>query len=878
MTNPAARTAGTEGTQEDASALLRRVSELQASIAADIYTPSLFVPWQDLEQSLDRYKKAVGSLQALVDTRALDVGSLANWLRTSQALPIVRALFVAPQVVGFADGRSLPELPPSTEREYRRLAQLLTDLGIERLLPPGARVADVVRAGLIGLDTRRRGFRRRDALQSQMSRLIQRSIQAAGERLGLQLKRVSMNRLPAAARPRGGFVIGVDDAPVATIIDVFESASGGRQQRDLTYTYPNLQRELDAVPISLILILDGRGIREAPRNVLSRLLSGVASCMSRQEAAEGRLTDSIVAAVENGGRRPGRREPLAALIAGALSTRLELHAAELPGTSSGVILALGEYVSENPHLDLELDPIKGQLAWRNSELVGMVHELRQRFDPWHAAQIVLRVLSARDLNELPESDPITGAFGTVNDRILPERILVGALKLGDSEPPTDILRVVGRLNRQRDSGGNIAFLCIPGRSDDRSTLSETRALGSTSIVTLDVALLEQIVTNRRPRDVLVGQVLSQADLTKANPFTVMGATGRRMFYGRSAESSVLLNTVRTNSAAILGGRRIGKTSLLQNSRETLTDEGFHVWYADCQAVGSWAAFAQHIGRHWDISVSERFSINEVGRVFDTLQGRSGVPLVVMLDEVDNLLRWDRSATHSDGMREPLFRAFRALSQEGRAQFVFSGERLIASVLWDPTSPHWNFCRPIHLRQLDRHDADSLLTQPLAALGVRIADAEDFLDAAWDGTSGHPQIVQQLGESLVNGLNDRPAEERSVLARTDVEMVLSEPQFQRHYVTTYWGQSNTFERLLSVLIAQGHRSVDGLATRLRELRIVSELEGIRAALRMLDLYGIIDAEKDRAEWRANAFSKYLDSLGGTDLVRDDLVQALKGAAL
>jgi hypothetical protein len=532
-------------------------------------------------------------------------------------------------------------------------------------------------------------------------------------------------------------------------------------------------------------------------------------------------------------------------------------------------------VSENPDLDLELDPINGQLAWRNSELVAMVHELRRTFDPRRAVEIVLRVLSARDLKELPESDPIAGAFGTVNDRILPDRILVGALKVVDSQPPADILRLAGRINRQRDSGGNIAFLCIPGSPDDLRTITESRASGSTSIVALDLALLERIVAARRPRDVLVGQVLSQADLTKANPFTVMGATGRRMFYGRASESSVLLNTVRSNSAAILGGRRIGKTSLLQNSRETLSNEGFHVWYADCQAVGSWAAFAQHIGRHWDISVSEAFSISEVGRVFDTLQARSEGSLVVMLDEVDNLLRWDRAATHSDGMREPLFRAFRALSQERRAQFVFSGERLIASVLWDPTSPHWNFCRPIHLRQLTRQDADALLTQPLAALGVKISDQDDFLTAAWDGSSGHPQIVQQLGESLVNGLNERPADERSVLRRLDVDTVLAEPKFQRHYVETYWGQSSSFERLLSVLIAQGHRSVDALAMRLRELGIVSELERIRSGLRMLDLYGIIDAEKDRAEWRAVAFSRYMDSLGGTDLVREDLVRALEG---
>ena len=46
--------------------------------------------------------------------------------------------------------------------------------------------------------------------------------------------------------------------------------------------------------------------------------------------------------------------------------------------------------------------------------------------------------------------------------------------------------------------------------------------------------------------------------------------------------------------------------------------------------------------------------------------------------------------------------------EGVCQFVFSGERLLAERLWDASWPHWNFCLPVPVKQLDRGAADELI--------------------------------------------------------------------------------------------------------------------------------------------------------------------------
>ena len=55
-------------------------------------------------------------------------------------------------------------------------------------------------------------------------------------------------------------------------------------------------------------------------------------------------------------------------------------------------------------------------------------------------------------------------------------------------------------------------------------------------------------------------------------------------------------------------------------------------------------------------------------------------VVILLDEIDQLLDWDKQHT-SEEVPEAFFRACRTVSQEGEAQFVFSGERMISSRVW-----------------------------------------------------------------------------------------------------------------------------------------------------------------------------------------------------
>jgi hypothetical protein len=445
------------------------------------------------------------------------------------------------------------------------------------------------------------------------------------------------------------------------------------------------------------------------------------------------------------------------------------------------------------------------------------------------------------------------------DSILPENLLVVASSL---EPSPDLLRDTARLALTTADLDSKVAAVIASEVKGLRNGSALRNLQNTlpaNIVLLSVAdLLGLASTRTNPRDGFVRHLLEQSDLTKVSPFVLRSATPGRMFYGRQVEEASLSGAVSTSSVALLGGRRIGKTSLMLHVQTRLEEAGFSVLYGDCQTVRNWSDFGQMAYRWWGTSLADDFRPTHLFDLIAELASRSDGKLVLLLDEIDQLLDWDGSHTDQE-VPEAFFRTCRTVSQEGQAQFVFSGERVIASRLWDPHSPHWNFCQPIPLRQLNRESADQLIVEPLASLQVTLESRSEFLDRIWEVTSGHPQILQFLGDQLVRRLNDRPPEARATLALEDLEAVVETYQYKEHYLETYWGQSTSLERLLSLLLAEGLRSNAELIAACRQEGLAVSEGQVTQATRMLDLYGIARSHESgytlRAEWMSDALESY-----------------------
>lgn len=854
-----------------ASLVEHQIEELRATIAPDLYRPEAFIPWTAIGHRLAELEVPIQEVQRLVDSEDLTESGLEEALEhTPEVVFVLQLLFVAPAGAGFADGRELPESPPRTAMSRRRLASLAMTLGVADVSPPGARVIDLCRLGLIAVDARRRGFRRRDDINDRVAALIGNVINEVTTRSGVALEFLPQGAFPDEVRGRVRTVIAAEGRPVAAVATVFQAVGGGRQQRDLSLMYPRLQEALDQLPCSLLLIADGRGVADSPDRVLREMIEGVAGCMTLRQAERGHLADSLEMAVAAGGARTAASAPLETLIRARLDRGEAVAAKELPVAYHTAVLALARFKDQHQELALALD--EDALRWEHPSRVQPAQGLAREFDSEASVRALAELLELAAGSELAQVEDVWVLKGTrAFDQVLPRTLVIA----GAEEPPDEgLITRVARLARRASAEATIALLVAPEArrwraSTGSSTLQRTLA---TSVVVLDPADLPGIAGAVVPRDVVVRTVLAQADLTKANPFNYTGATRREMFFGREQEESQLLNLLSTNSAALIGGRKIGKTSLLQATIEVLRREGRTPYYADCQEAGDWRTFVAHIAPRWNVELSQTFRPALLAELVGQLDACGDGPVIIALDEVDNLLRWDLEP-HEGVVREAFFRACRALSQEGRAQFVFSGERLLAERLWDASSPHWNFCRPVPVKQLDRSAADHLVSRPLASLGVELVDAEETLDLAWMRTEGHPQLLQFIGDLLVRRLNERPATQRGVIDANDVDVVTDTGEFRRTYVQTYWGQAEPLERVLSAFICLGRNDLADLRAGLVELGHHVDPMRVLQALRMLDLYGIAHLTDRGADLRTSWMPIALEALGGADTVVEDSADAI-----
>jgi len=851
-----------------------RIKRFRESIAPDLYSLSDFLPWTDIERQLETSRDDIRLLQTLIDQSHGSNEELHSALLNRHSiLRIIRELLSAtPEAVGFVDGRELPDRVPSHANDVLRLSGLLADLGIWRILAPGTSVEALARIALIATDSRRRRIRRTSAIQDRVRKLVESSIKDASDRTATPLRLFRAMESPPGARS-AEFVVGLDELPLVAIATVFQAQSGGRQQRDLSLTYPSLQARLDSIPMSLFLIADGRGIAETPDRVLTSLFESMAACMSVREAESGVLADALTDAVERRGLRKAASAPLTKIIESTLESRPEVMAEALPGSTDSGRFALADYLQQKSDLALQLSALGDSLRWQRPEEVAKGNQITSRFDPTMALQL---------FSDLMDPSGVLGDTRSVNslryrslllppDTILPNKLLAVATAF---PPNLQVMYKVSQLALQETPEPHIVALLVPDAFGLGATARQAvpPTLAST-ITVLPATKLRDLARRREsPRDGFVKEMLEQSDLTKVSPFVLSSVTPERMFFGREAEEAILVSTLATNSVAILGGRRIGKTSLMRHVHRALEDAGFLAFFGDCQTVRDWSGFASLAERRWNAQLPHEFQPEYVFDLIEKLNDSSGRKIVLLLDEVDQLLDWDELQRETE-VSEAFFKACRTISQEGHAQFVFSGERVIARKLWDPHSPHWNFCRPLPLRQLTRDAATQLLLSPISSLQIQVPEKDTFGQTSWEITSGHPQIVQFLGDKLIRLLNERRGDERTRLLVDDIRRISQSFEYREHYLETYWGQATQLERILSLFTALEPSSPADLDEALLSRGVTASESDIAMGMRMLEMYGILSQTESGYQLHAEWFPEALQSFGGAQETLDRLFRDL-----
>ncbi len=372
-------------------------------------------------------------------------------------------------------------------------------------------------------------------------------------------------------------------------------------------------------------------------------------------------------------------------------------------------------------------------------------------------------------------------------------------------------------------------------------------------ISLTVQDILSIIVAKEPLDLLLSQLLKGINLLTISPYKITGPTTEDMFFGREREIREITDQAKSTSYAIIGGRRVGKSSFLFRLHlNSLPRNGFRTLYHDCTTTPTYNDFMQAHPSKWQ---PEPEPGSHLPATFHELlqSPLTDRPLVLLLDEADKLIPADQDAHWR------LFNTLRSSVSLGQMQVILCGESRLLDALKADSGPLFNFVNERRLGPLDYADVEKLVTRPMERMGITLEDEEAIVKRIWNFTSGHPNVVQRLCHRLIVQLH---AEKTRFIGLNDVDGVIRNPKFQEEdFLDTYMAQATPLERIIALLMAisKGDHSfhLQGIIKLLAAHNLQPGVENIREALAQLtELRSILKRDETGYTFAVEAFPRVL----------------------
>jgi hypothetical protein len=149
----------------------------------------------------------------------------------------------------------------------------------------------------------------------------------------------------------------------------------------------------------------------------------------------------------------------------------------------------------------------------------------------------------------------------------------------DSVPSQHVMESLGDVVRERNLTRQILLVLIDGNS---RPLFKFKSSLNYNLVLVGAEEQKNILSSRRPSGELLDMISAQIPISFLSPYETRAPVTGSRFFGREHEISRILSNPDTNHA-ILGIRRIGKTSLLREIERILFEReaATRVVYLEC---------------------------------------------------------------------------------------------------------------------------------------------------------------------------------------------------------------------------------------------------------------------------------------------------------
>ena len=290
-----------------------------------------------------------------------------------------------------------------------------------------------------------------------------------------------------------------------------------------------------------------------------------------------------------------------------------------------------------------------------------------------------------------------------------------------------------------------------------------------------------------PRNDFTRFIKKQVSVT--SPFVTDGDVPDNFFFGRDDEIKTLATNI-GHDYAVIGNRKIGKTSLLKKVERILESNTLvKPIPINCNPV------TDHIDHFYnkfqEDSKIELKSLSPAG--FDQAvrrfvrQDASRKPLF-LIDEADRALVLD--IKNGEG----LVRVCRGLSQDGICNFIFFGSTTLAALRVNAKSDLFNFATSIHLGYLSKDISRRVLMVPLEKVDISLENPDYITDKVFEITSGHPNLVQKIGSLLIDCAN---ANEHRII-REHIDQICVSSSFRDYFLSIIWGDAGPLEKLITLI--------------------------------------------------------------------------------
>ena len=395
-----------------------------------------------------------------------------------------------------------------------------------------------------------------------------------------------------------------------------------------------------------------------------------------------------------------------------------------------------------------------------------------------------------------------------------------------------------RLDAVRGPGtGGLPLLIFSADSEMQRDLNRRTAERRDRLIAPAPEVLTRLLLSPEPALVLAAVLAARIPRTELSPYqTGGGVQDPRMFFGRAGLLDHIVNRDPGNYL-IVGGRQVGKSSLLQAVARALADSSrVQVHYCALGGADLAEPMAAALG----------LAAGAVLADIEALLHRSGGarPRVLLIDESDAFVRADADQDYA------VLKRLRGLSESGLAYFSFAGYwTLFERSVLDFHSPLKNFGELIQVEELEWDACLELVRQPLGWLGLQLASAA-LAERLVRDCGQRANLIAMACHQLVA----RVQPDQREIGVADLEAVLASERLRDELLGNWHAliADETEQRLDRMAV---YASVDWdafgygeLAARLAEAGLAVDPERLERSLRRLRLAFVLGLQDGRYRYR------------------------------